>query len=248
MSRDRHLKWPVILPAAIPALLLAYALYCYFPAFSAKLNPLAAGIFIWGAVALLTPLPWLARQAEARALAAIPPQTPQELAHEKEQAQEAARQQRRATFAALTPDSPLREWWNYTEDGDEFRPQALAGAARANSRQQEIPRMLAAGQRRLFLALPDLDLIVTPEIIQGVRDFLTDQVANLRPFQPDHPQPATFVTNWFEAYFPTIRWLLDHQGHCNDQLTAIAAAVGKYPDSPERQSFLATLESLHSKP
>jgi hypothetical protein len=64
MGRDRTLKWPAILPAAVPALMLAYSICCFASKLNSMLTATAVGPFVWGAVAVLTPLPWLAKSKQ----------------------------------------------------------------------------------------------------------------------------------------------------------------------------------------
>ena len=157
------------------------------------------------------------------------------------------RQRRGAAFHSLTPDSSFEEWWKFAKPGCEFHQAAIQGASEAKSRQEQVPTMLVPGRRELFLALPKLNLIASPEIEQAVRGFLMDQASNLMPYKPDGPATTQIVTEWLDALFPTIRWLIDNHRSCHVELTAISKEVTKYPDSPERQNFLAKLNEFATR-
>ena len=248
LGKDRRLKWPAVVPAAIPGLLIAYSLWCALPALRSLLGPTAATAGAFGPVLVLSALAWAARLGHARARAAAPGKSAEEAAADAAREEEERRRRSEEAFRSLTPDSPLWEWWTYTEPGSELRGQALEGARRVKSRQADVAKMLGQGKRSVFLAVPALDLEATEEIEQAIRAFLQDQVKRLMPYDPAKPMPTSVVTEWFEAYFPTIRWLVERHRSCDAELAAIAAAAGKYPDCPEGQAFLAELRRLVTTP
>src|SRR4051794_30435442 len=57
LGEDRMLKWPAILPGAVPGMLLGFAIWCIISRAHALISPTTAGTVAWGTVALLTPLP-----------------------------------------------------------------------------------------------------------------------------------------------------------------------------------------------
>ena len=250
MIEDRRLKWPAIAPAALPGVIIAYALWCFFPSLQATIGPALAGGVAGGSVLVLSALPFLARLSQARARARqekiTERKTPEETAAEEARREEERRRQAAASFHSLTSDSPLWEWWSYTDPGSDHRTEALEGARTAKSRQADAVRMLGQYKRSLFLAVPRLDLEATAEIENAIRGFLEDQVKSLLPYDPAKPMATSVVTEWFEDYFPTIRWLVDNHRSCEEELSAIAAAVARYPDGPERQAFLAALQGLRA--
>jgi hypothetical protein len=244
-GRDGGYRWLAVVPMGVPGLIMVYAVWSVFLSAHALVNSRVLGIGVWGAISVLTALPLLAREARRRAIAAIPPKTTEELAAEKAARDAEYRKQRAATFASLTADSPFWQWWDFAQEGSEFRAEALAGLSKVNHREEQIAKIIEQGGRReLFLILPRLELRATPEIEGGVRVYLQDQVKYLMPYDPEKPMATTVVTEWFEQYFPTIRWLVGNGGSCNEELSAIAEAVRKYPDCPERQNFLAALGGL----
>jgi hypothetical protein len=239
-------RWIALAPMVVPPIVMIFAIWTAFAAVNRLIDPRVAGISAWGLITLATPLPLGARQKRRRAIAAIPPKTAEELAAEKAACDEDYRKQRAATFASLTADSPFWQWWDFAiEDGGEFREQALSKLVGINNREEQIAKMIEpGGKRELFFMLRNLQLRPKPEIEQAIRTFLADQVKYLMPYNPEKPMPTTVVTQWYEQYFPTIRWLTENGGTCNDQLASMADAVRKYPDCPEREKFLAELDAL----
>jgi hypothetical protein len=243
MGRERTIKSPIIVPAIVPVLWIAYATWCFFPAIHSTTGFTWPPIIVWATTLLLLPVPLIAHKAHQRALAAIPPKTPGQLA--QEQAQRAAEQHQQLveSFQKLTPDSPLREWWRYF---NEFRKPVLEGARNAKTRQADVIAMLPDSPRSLFLAIPQLNLQVTPELEQAARAYLRDQVARLMPYTPNGPNTTKIVTEWYEDYFPTIQWLRENKATMDEELTQLSTAVQQYPDTSERQKFLSTLQSLQT--
>lgn len=244
MAKNAKIKWVLIVPAGMPGLLIIYSIWCALPAaVHSVIPPLVAGLTCFGGILLLLPLPGIARAQHIKSLP-----TPEQVAKSRAEQEESYRRQIEQTFHALNTDTPFSRWWEYTDAKNRYHTEALAGAATAKNRQEEIPRMLANCNSSLFFALPNLDLKPTPELEQGIRAFFQDQVQRLMPCDPAKPMATTVVTEWYTRYFPTLRWLIDnHFCNLDSELTAIAEAVCKYPDCPERQSFLESLGQFRSK-
>jgi hypothetical protein len=75
LGADRRLRWPIVFVGVVPGLLLAFAIWCFVAGVHALVSPTMAGGVVWGTVALLTPLPWIALRARDRAEASFLPQT-----------------------------------------------------------------------------------------------------------------------------------------------------------------------------
>ncbi|HEY6248798.1 MAG TPA: hypothetical protein VI685_02490 [Candidatus Angelobacter sp.] len=246
MGKVRGLKWPIILPAVAPAIVLAYAGWCFFPTLQAKTGILRPSLIAWMAMVLLLPIPLLARWRHALVQAAIPQPSPEELARAEAQRAEEQQRQLVESFQGLTSDSSLNDWWRYASMGKGFRQAAMDGARGAKSRQSDVVAMLPSASKAFFVAIPQLDLQVTAEIEQAMRAYLRDQVARLMPYSLDGSITTQVVTEWYQDYFPTIRWLIENHGSCNDELVLLANAVSKYPDCAERQEFLAKLHTMET--
>ncbi len=245
--RHDGMRWLAIVVGGLPVLILLYCAWCFIPALHAAIAPTTAVAAAWGPVLVIALLPLVAWIRHQLALAAIIPPTPEQLAAEEAIEKEQQRQQRAESFDSLTVDSPFWQWWDYAQPDSEFRQEAMEGCRKATNRQVDVPRMVGQGNRALFLLVPQLDLSATPEMEQGIREFLIDQVKNLMPYDPARSITTKIVTDWFEPYFPTLRWLIDNGRSCNAELAAIAEAVRKYPDCAEREKFLADLHQLCAK-
>lgn len=246
MGKVSGLKWPIVLPAVAPGIVLAYSGWCFFPNLQAKTGILWPSLIAWMAMVLLLPIPWLARWRHAVVQAAIPKPSPEELA--RAEAQKAEEQQRQLveSFQQLTADSSLNDWWRYASMGKEFRQGAMEGARGAKSRQSDVVAMLPCASKAFFVAIPQLDLQVTAELEQAMRAYLRDQVARLMPYAPGGSITTKVVTEWYQDYFTTIQWLIENHGSCNDELVLLADAVSTYPDCAERQEFLAKLQTMET--
>jgi hypothetical protein len=241
MGKNAKIKWPLIVPAGAAGLLIVYCIWSVLPAgVHTVLSPTLMGIICFGGILFLLPLPKIAKDQHQRSLP-----TPAEIAKFQADQQESYRKQIEDTFDAFTPDTPFSRWWEFTDEKNLYRDRALIGAKTASNRQQEIPRMLADFKSSVFFALPRLDLVPAPELEQGIRAFLQDQVIRLMPYDPARPMATTVVTEWYQRLFPTLRWLIDnHFCNMDAELTAMADAVRKYPDCPERQAFLESLQQF----
>lgn len=247
MGKVSGLKWPIILPAVAPGIVLAYSGWCFFPNLQAKTGILWPSLIAWMVMVLLLPIPLLARWCHAVAQAAIPKPSPEELARAEAQRAEEEQRQLVESFQQLTSDSSLNDWWRYASMGKGFRQAAMEGARGAKSRQSDVVAILPSASKAFFVAIPQLDLQVTAEIEQAMRAYLRDQVARLMPYTPGGSITTKVVTEWYQDYFPTIQWLIENHGSCNDELVLLANAVSTYPDCAERQEFLAKLHTLETK-
>jgi hypothetical protein len=243
MVRNEKINWIVIVPAGLPGIAIAFSIWCLLPsAVHAAISPPLIRLVCLAGILLLLPLPLIARYQHKLSLP-----TPEQIAVADAKRQEESARQYEQGFRALTPDSAFSDWWMYTDEKNPYRTEALAGARTARNRQQEIPPLLADARAPVYFALPTLDLTVTPEIEQGVRAFLHDQVTHLKPYDPAHPMATSVVTEWFERYFPTLQWFIENHGNIDEELTAIAAAVSQYPDGPELQKFLESLARFSTR-
>lgn len=230
-------KFVVVVP---PLLVLAFLGTCRIEPIRNAISPGVAAFLVWGPILVLStiglhPLFRNRPRVTAEEYAAF---TAKREAEEKDR--------REQSFKSLTPDSPFQEWWNFVESDDGFSKAAFEGARTAKNRQQEIGELLPRGQSRLFKSLSQLDITVTPEIEQGARAYLKANVECLMPYDPAGSNTTKIVVDWYEQFFPTIQWLVDNKARLNEELAAIGEAVKGYPDTPDRQRFLAALDAFKS--
>jgi hypothetical protein len=241
-GRDSRFNWANIVPLVVPPLVIVY---CFWSIFGSAGSSTLISLLLWSIILILIPLPLIARQRRQIAVSETYQKFAAQKAIEETRRQEEIRRQKAETFRTLTPDSPFRQWWEYTEAGNEFRAQALDGARKVNNREPQIAEMLQTGfDRTLFFALPNLDLRLTPDLQQAAPKFLLAEIKSLIPYDPAKPIATKVVTDWFDQYLPTIGWLVANQANCDAELSVLAEAVNKYPDCAERKSFLEKLEQL----
>jgi hypothetical protein len=155
---DRSAIW---VPALLPPLFLLYALRARFPSLGRKVGEGVANVVLGGAILVLTVAPLVRAAipvppdpvAEARAMAA---EKERQEAEERRQQEENARVA--AKFAALNPNSSLRDYMDFLLAGDSRYRQALAGARLVKSRQADAVALLQEGQIEWLADLWQLDI------------------------------------------------------------------------------------------
>jgi hypothetical protein len=240
-------RWPSIVPALVPPLLLTYAAWMYFPEFRAIVRPRLADGATWTMLLMLSIAPWpatMVRMGERQAVRARVEATAQvEVAHHIEVKQaEPDFENPRARFERLGPDSPLWEWAWAAEKGSEFRDQALADIRQLERRQPDAEIMLERGWSFPMVELPNLALQPTPSFCDHARSFLRRRAEDVTAVAP--PPPYSVVAQRIEIYLPAMRWLVENRCDCGKELRAIDGAIKAYPDSPERSTFLRELAVL----
>jgi hypothetical protein len=237
-------RWPIVVPALAPFLIVAFALWAYFPAFRHTVPATAASSISWGVVLLLSIAPWPAVAYRARhggtdrakAEAARKADEPRRIEEE--------RQRNLAAFHKLTSESELEEWLAFRTPGNELREQALEGIRRLPRRQGDAELMIRRRRDYFWEDMPKLDLVVTPVICEGARGFLRERAADIQPPHPTDPPSFAFMVERVEPYLPTMGWLVDQHCDCDVELAALEATVHIYPDSPERNRFLSALTRI----
>lgn len=74
LLEDRHVrtvKWPLIVLALVPALIIAFAVWTAFPSLHARLAPMSATLAFWSPIAFLSIIPWLVLAKRSRERARI---------------------------------------------------------------------------------------------------------------------------------------------------------------------------------
>jgi hypothetical protein len=160
-----------IVPALVPPVIVLYALWVRIPALvravSATVASAVAGVALWGLIAVSA---WT---SHVDALAAPARQAAQQAAYEQMRAEQdrvAAEDRARdeAKFAALGPDSPLRDFLEYLNGSDARARVALEGARHSRSRQADAVALLKERDRMVDMReLWQLDVAATPELCQA---------------------------------------------------------------------------------
>jgi hypothetical protein len=115
-----------------------------------------------------------------------------------------------------------------------------------SDRQQETERLLKQQDLRVLLIIGDIDLKVTPSLIEGTKSCFRAFAERHRPLGPK----ASFdsVSSAFNPYFSALRWLNDNGHTPIEELDMLAAMARQYPETEARTLFLAGLEYYRTPP
>jgi hypothetical protein len=240
-------KWPVAIPAFAPLLIIAFALWAFYPALQGRISAINASAFTWTAILLLSLAPWPAvayrrhhgEADRAKAAADYQADEPKRI--------EAERQRNLAEFRKLTPDSPLKDWLTFRPASNELREQALAAIRKLPRRQADAELMLRQGLDYFWDDLPELDLAPSPVVCESARKFLLEKARDIQPHNPADPPKFAYMVERIEPFLPTMKWLVEHHCECAAELAALENTVRIYPDSPERKKMLDALTGIRQK-
>lgn len=236
-------KWPLVVPAVAPVLLIAYAVWATYPSLRAALPPGIVSGAVWGAILILSLLPWpeyiyrSKHEAEdqARAEAEFKASEPQRI--------EAARQARLDALNKLGPDSDLHEYLDFAGPQDELRAQAFERIRHLARRQSDAEILFREGYIYLERDLQDMDLRATPPICEGGLNYFMKQLEGIAP---DRNDPGSFkkVQEIILPYMPGLKWMAENKCDCRAALDGLEKLVRACDDSPERTKFLAEIAGL----
>jgi hypothetical protein len=232
-------KWPMVAVAIPPLLILALVAWQLSGALRNVLPAPAFPIALFTCVAILAVLPWPStiyrstnRWRDLEAYAAAAPQREQE-----------QKDLERAKLRSLTPESPLREWLEFTGDPD-LRAEAFAGIRKSPRRQADAEEMFRTGFNYLLMYLPELDLQLTKPVCEGSKRCLQEIVRDMRRNPNDHG-PIYFhdaLRIW--EYRAGFAWLVKHGCNCDPEIDQLDEVAHQYQDTPERRKFLDFLVGL----
>jgi hypothetical protein len=203
--------WPLVVPAAVPPLIVAYGWWALLPRLQAVVPPLWAGALTWVGTLLLciAPLPMLQVRQQVVAQAA------------------AVRAKYAADFAGLPPDAPLWDLVPFLAWPDLTRVDAVLTRIRQRAqRQQEALVMLERGDFPLaFLGRFDLD--PTPELCDKARALLRRRVVPLA-LQKPQSRPFADVARPVDEAVAAMRWLVGHDCACDTEASAWEEMASAY--------------------
>jgi hypothetical protein len=234
----------ILVPALLPPLFVLYAVRARVVASLHRLvHEGAANVVLGGAILLLTVVPLV------RAAIPVPPDPVAEarvMAEEKarqekeEQRQQEDRAREAARFAALNPDSSLRDYSDFLMGGDSRYRQALAGARLVKSRQADAVALLQEGKIDRLADLWQLD-IDPASMCTAYGGALAGMASNIGPGKPN----SIGVALDLERQLPNLKWLV--AGHCD--FDAILEPLEKnlriVADSSRITGLADTLAGLH---
>ncbi len=205
--------WPLVIPAAIPPLVVAYCFWALLPKLRAAIpSGIAAGA-VWGGVLVLC-------------LAIVP------LTQMRQDAKDqfaAGRAKYSEDFAKLTANEPLWDWVPFLDTPDNSRSGAAeAGIVKLERRQSDAEIMLDRGDFPLRY-FGRFDLTPTPAICDKARSLLRRQVETLASKSPNSKPSSDFTQQVTDAVV-AMKWLVGHDCSCDAESQAWQTMVEAYPE------------------
>jgi hypothetical protein len=206
--------WPIIIPAAIPPLIISFCFWALTPPLRAVIPAgLAAGL-VWGAVLILSvsivPMDQIRNRADQ--------QTTARMAKSDED------------YARLPPDAALWDLTPFLETRNETKANAVLDRIRAlDQRQSQAEIMLDRGDFPLgYLGRFDLD--PTPAICEKARSLLRRQVEPLVLKTPDSEPYARIFRDVADAV-AAMTWLVGYECSCDAEALAWESMAQAYRDT-----------------
>ncbi len=182
--------WPIVTPALVPPLVLAFDLWALFPSLRTAIPARLAGGVIWGVTLLLCLSVFAFQHVRDRAIGQIA----------------AASEKYRADLAKLPADAPLWEWVPFLDTRNaSAQGDLLARMSKLAKRQSEAELMLERGDFPL-LYLGSLDLTPTPALCDKARALLRRQIAPLVATSPNS-KPYKDVAVQVSGALSAMKWL-----------------------------------------
>jgi hypothetical protein len=238
--------WALLVPGLLPPLFALYALWARLPALHKWLPPVATSAVVGAAILLISVAPIAASYR-----AALPnPEREAKLAEQEKARQEKERRDEQewraredAKFAALGPDSSLKDYLDYMKGSTAHQREAFAAMKLVKSRQADAVALLLAGW---ILALPDLkgiDIAPTPELCQAYGAALSGAAGQINKTTRSDYINAAIDLEW---QLPNMRWLVG--AHCDlaEPLGLLETNVRAVADSSRMTKFADTLAGLRN--
>ena len=217
--------WPLVIPAGVPPLVVAFAFWALLPSLRAMLSArLAAGI-AWGGVLMLC-------------LAIVPLQ----LSRQRFLDQEAAQQARvEAAFAAMPEAAPLWEWLPFLEPRRHswVADNAMARIRHLDRRQADAETMLDRGDFPLG-QLGFFDLDPTPTLCDKARGLLRRRAAQIAAGTVGSGPLPDFGRQLDDAV-SAMQWLVGYDCGCDGESLAWEAVAKTNLGGALNLAYLAEL-------
>ena len=195
---------PLVIPAAVPPLVLAVSYWALIPPLHTVIGPRLAGGFVWGAVLLLclaiVPLQQMRNEADDRVAEAL--------------------EKYNADLAKLPADAPLWEWAPFLDTRNSTKQEELLAHIRTlDRRQSDAELMLERGDFPLGF-LGRLDLTPTPAICDKARALLRRQVKPLA-LQTPNSKPYSEIFWPVANALAAMKWLVGHDCSCDAEFSGL---------------------------
>jgi hypothetical protein len=190
-------------------------------------------------VLLLSAAPWLelAQRSVERSAARVVQEQQAVMSEEERRAQ--AMRDWQVRFEALTPDSPLRDYLEYIQPGSPFRQRALDAARLVTDRQVQAENLVRDGMLVWLGDLWQLDIAPTQTLCDAFAAQLQKEAEKDRG-------KANYgvVADYLEIHLANLKWLASAQCDLNDAIAAVETTARGYPETAQRDRFLAALAQL----
>jgi hypothetical protein len=205
--------WPIVIPAAVPPLVIGFCFWALLPSWRAAIPARLAVAAAWGATLVLC-------------LSIVPFMQMREHARDVEQA---AREKYEADLAALPADAPLWDWVPFLATRNATKAAEVIERIRVLPRRQsEAELMLQRGDFPLG-QLGSFDLTPTPALCDKARGLLRRRVAPLVP-KTANARPFTDVAAPVSDAVSAMQWLVGYECACDAEATAWQAMAEAYRD------------------
>jgi hypothetical protein len=236
--------WTLIVPTLVPPVIVFYALWIRIPALVAALSEAFASALAGCAlVALMAASIWGSYLDE---LAAPAREAKLQVAYknmraEQEKASAEDRARDEAKFAALSPDSPLRDYLEYLNGGDARARQAMEGARHARSRQADAISLLQDRDGLIDMReLWQLHIEATPALCAAYNAALRNSALKIDPSYSNRLGEAIDL----EFQLPNLKWLVAQHCDLRAVLTDLAMRLRVVRDSSRIDQLADTLEAF----
>src|SRR5258708_7548767 len=236
--------WAFIVPALAPPVIVLYALWIRIPALVEVLSEtMTSALAGYAIVVLIAAWIWashldeLAAPAREAALQAAY----ENMRAEQEKASAEYRARDEAQFAALGPDSPLRDFLEYLNGSDARAGQAMEGARHAKSRQADAVALLQERDRLVDLReLWQLNIEATPALCEAYDAVLRKSALKIDPSYSNRLGEAIDL----EFQLPNLKWLVVQHCDLRAVLTDLATRLRVVRDSSRIDQLADTLQML----
>ena len=206
--------WPLIIPVAIPPLVVAYCFWALLPGLRAKIPATPASGVVWGLVFLLC--------------AAIVPFDKVRNAADDRDAAVLAKYD--ADLGALPADAPLWDWAPFFDTRNETRlGEMLKHIATLDRRQADAELMLERGDFPLRV-IGRLDLTPTPALCAKARALLRSKVAPLVLAVPESKPFRAIAGDVYDA-LTALKWLIGYDCDAAAEAKAWETMANGYKDT-----------------
>jgi hypothetical protein len=211
---DSPYLWPLIIPALIPPLIVAYCFWALLPGMRAKITAALAGGIVWGATLLLcvaiVPLMQMRERDNAQATA--------------------AREKNAADYASLPANAPLWDLAPFLETRNSTMQNGVLDRIRAlDRRQSDAELMLERGDFPIGL-LGRMDLTPTPALCDKARALLRKRVEPLGLKTPNSKPYAAIAEPVTDAV-AAMEWLVGYDCSCDAESLAWETMTKGYQGS-----------------